>query len=188
LTAVGREIRASRTLIYPGQTNRLSIVLVAQGNESAVGFTINFDTQLATFLGASSGANAGGAVFNPNASQAAAGRVGIALSLPIGTAFPAGTQEIAVIRLIVPANATGTNLVVFGDDPVKREVSDTLANSVLANYSSGSLQVVPSLRIARDANNHLSCPQSQWDCKWDKEKAHSPLPIPGFVREQLQSS
>jgi hypothetical protein len=155
LAASGREIRASKTILYRGQTNQLSVLLVAQGNESAVGFTLDFDTQLAGFVSARAGANANGAVFNVNTSAASTGRVGIALSLPIGTAFRAGTQEIAVVRFAAPTAAAGSNSVTFGDNPVQREVSDVVANSLTATYVNGSLQVTPSLRIARAGQNQL---------------------------------
>src|SRR5204862_472625 len=132
--AGARELRASKTAIYPGQTNRLSVVLVAQGNESAVGFSISFDPALATLVSAGPGTNAGGAVINVNTSEAAMGRVGVVLSLPIGTVFAAGTQELAAVRFAARANAIGSGAVIFSNQPVRLDISDVLANSVPVTY------------------------------------------------------
>jgi len=177
-TTSAREIRASKTALYPGQTNRLSIALVAQGNESAVGFSVSFDPSVARFVGASAGVNAGGAIFNVNTSQAAIGRIGVALSLPIGTAFATGTQELAAVRFAASANAIGTSAVVFGDQPVTREISDVLANSVSATDVNGTLQVVPSLRISTVGENHLlSWPSWAGNFGLEASASLSPSPI-----------
>jgi hypothetical protein len=166
LGASGPKSGSSRTLYVPrvglkiGQTNRIPVLLVAQGNESAAGFSVNFDPSLLTFLSASAGSNAASAVLNANTSQATNGQVGIVLSLPIGTnTFAAGTQEIAALRFVVSSNATGITPMTLGDRPAAREISDSLANSLSASYSDTVLPFAPPLKIAHSgAANVLSWP------------------------------
>jgi len=95
------------------------------------------------------GTNAAGAILNVNTSQVATGRLGLALSLPIGSTFAMGTQEMAALRFAVASNAIGSTEAKFSDDPVTREVSDALAMSVAAAFVNGRLQVLPALRIRR---------------------------------------
>ncbi|HUR47685.1 MAG TPA: FG-GAP-like repeat-containing protein, partial [Candidatus Saccharimonadales bacterium] len=157
-----RNVQFPGTGLRAGQTNIVPVQLVAQGNESALGFSVNFNPALLAFVSASTGANAAGAVLNVNASQATAGQIGMVMTLPIGTGtntFPAGTQEVALLRFVVASNAIGVTPVLFGDHPATTEVSDSLANSLAANFVSGALQVEPPLKISRaGSSNNLSWP------------------------------
>ena len=150
-----REVTIPRTGLRTGQTNRIPVLLVAQGNESAIGFSLNFDASVAAFIRADAGINATGAVLNVNISGAATGRIGVALSLPIGKTFAVGTQEVAALRFAVASNAMGGTGANFGDQPVTREVSDALANSVAATFMDSALIVVPALRIRRAGADHV---------------------------------
>jgi len=57
------------------ETNRIPVCLTALGNETAVGFSINFDQSVLTFVSASVGGNLPGALLNVNTSQTTTGRV-----------------------------------------------------------------------------------------------------------------
>jgi hypothetical protein len=132
------------------------ILLLSQGNESAIGFSLNFDPSILTFVSVAAGTNASTAVLNANNSQATNGQIGLVLSLPIGTnTFAAGTQEVAAVRFFVSSNAVGTLHLDFGDRPVESEVSDAFANTQSANYVNGLLPVAPSLRMSRAGSAHI---------------------------------
>jgi hypothetical protein len=149
-SAAAREVRIPGVGLRAGQTNRIPVLLVAQGNESGIGFSVNFDATMLSFVSAAAGSNATGAVLNVNTSQAATGQIGLVLSLPIGTnTFAMGTQEVAALRFFVSSNAMGAASAVFGDQPVIREVSDPFANTLAAVYVNGVLPVTPSLKISR---------------------------------------
>jgi hypothetical protein len=64
------------------------VVIVANGNENASGFSLNFDPSRLTFVSLTPGDGATGATFLVNSSQT--GKLGVALSLPSGTTFAAG--------------------------------------------------------------------------------------------------
>src|SRR5205085_7487429 len=73
----GREIRAVNTTASPGQRLTVVIELNSQGNENAVGFSLNFNPALLSYQSANpaNGVPAGAAFFI-NANAAPSGRVG----------------------------------------------------------------------------------------------------------------
>jgi hypothetical protein len=157
-SSTARDVRIPKMRLRPGQTNVVPVLLLAQGDESALGFSINFDPSLLTFVSANTGANATGAVLNVNISQAPAGQIGMVMTLPIGNGtntFPAGTQEVVLLRFTAPANALGVTAVTFGNQPAVSEVSDSLANSLTANFVGGTLQVEPTLKISRALSSNV---------------------------------
>ncbi len=153
-----REVQISRMGLLAGRTNAVPVLMLAQGNESALGFSVNFDATVLTFLNVTTGRSATNAVLNVNDTHAATGQVGLVMTLPIGNgtnAFPAGTQEVAVLHFLVASNATGAPGVSFGNQPATSEVSDSLANSLAVNFVSGVLQVEPILKVSRSGTANL---------------------------------
>jgi hypothetical protein len=123
-----------------GHSVSMTVVLDAQGIENAVGFSVKYDNTLLTFTSATKGSGATAATLNVNDLQTANGRVGIALALPAGQTFPAGTRALVVLNFTITAgNGTATRQIDFGDQPIAREVSDALANTVTATYTAGTL-------------------------------------------------
>jgi hypothetical protein len=139
--ATGRVIRVPAAVVQPGQTNSVPVQLISLGDENALGFSLTFDPALCSFVAASLGSGASGATLNVNTNQLALGRLGIGLGLPMGVAFAAGTQEVVQVVLSVVTNATGTTTVNFADQPIFREISDALANSLSASYQAGVLSL-----------------------------------------------
>ncbi len=119
--------------VAPGTTVSMPIELVAQGNENALGFSLTFDPAVLSNPQASLGAGATGAILNLNTSQAAQGRVGIALSLPTGQSFAVGTRQILVVSFTVGLGTT-TQLG-FGDQPIARELVDLNANTLPVTFT-----------------------------------------------------
>ena len=66
----------------------------------------------------------------------------------------------------------GSTGAIFGDQPVTREVSDALANSVAATFTDGILAVLPALKITRAG--------SDWALAW-------PAGASNFVLEASQT-
>src|SRR6185369_8732923 len=77
-------------------TVSLPINLVANGNENALSFTLNFDPTLLTYKEAILGSGASGASLFLNQSQTVAGRVGVAVGMPAGMTFEAGTRQLVL--------------------------------------------------------------------------------------------
>jgi uncharacterized protein (TIGR03437 family) len=143
LAAQGRVIRVVSTEAIAGQSVNVSVEMDSQGNENAVGFSLNFDSAIFSNASVSLGSGASGASLNSNASQAGSGRIGIALAFPSGQAFTAGARQLAIISLAVAANAPiGPTNIGFGDQPITREVSDVSANALTATYTAGVITVV----------------------------------------------
>ncbi len=126
----------------PNSPSTLTIQLVAQGDENALGFTLVFDTSLLSNPTATVGADASSATLNVNSSQVAQGRVGIALSLPAGTSFTAGNKNLVVINFAT-ANVTSNTQtqISFGDTPVGREVSNVTADVLPTAFIPGPLAI-----------------------------------------------
>ncbi len=130
---------ATRTLFLRGETNAvgvettLTVLLAAQGDENAVGFSLNFATNELAFVSAAPGTNALGAAELTNTNAAGAGRVGFALALPAGQRFSAGTNELLRVRFL-PLRVANA-VVAFGDAPVTSEVADTNATALTTVYS-----------------------------------------------------
>ena len=125
-----------------GEVN-VPIQIRANGNENALGFSLNFNTTLLTFLEASlgSGTPAGSALLL-NTNSVASGRLGLGVGLPANAALDRGTQQVVVIKFLVApvVNQTSTTIS-FGDQPTLRQLSDAHAQNLPAAYSSGNVAV-----------------------------------------------
>ncbi|MBI3880058.1 MAG: immunoglobulin domain-containing protein [Verrucomicrobia bacterium] len=155
-----RVVRLVNATLQPGQTNTVSIELDSQGDEHGLAVSVNFNGAVMTVVSVAAGSGAGGATVIPNTNTT--GRVGLLLALSGTNTFLAGTREVAQLRFIVPAEATGLALVTFGDTPAIRQVSDPVANELAASYTDGAVTLnggLPTLRIAgTNASIMLSWP------------------------------
>jgi surface antigen len=155
----------SITPLTPGATSGSAMVeLAAQGDESAVQFSVDFDPTAISFVSASLGAGAAGAVLFANTTNLAAGQLGIALCLPSPNTFAAGTQPIVKLNFN-SSSYSNTASLVFADSPLVRQVGDNTATAVSATYLNGSLVVGgapwPPLAISQSSGNIiLSWPAS----------------------------
>lgn len=131
----GRSLRISCPTSPQSGTVRLPIELISEGNENALGFSLNFDPAVLGNPQVGLGNDAAGASLNINSSQTAQGRLGIALALSTGQSFAAGTRQIAVVTFTVAANTSANATAVdFGDAPIRRQVSDSNAQVLTATY------------------------------------------------------
>jgi hypothetical protein len=127
-----------------GSQVTVPITINANGNENAIGFSLQYTTSLLTFVSANPGSATTGAafLFNTNTS----GRVGIAIALSTGTTLPAGTQEIAEVTFNtgITTSTNGTTTAIgMTDVPVARQVTDVNGQNIPATYAAGSVTIAP---------------------------------------------
>jgi hypothetical protein len=136
-------IQVAGTSGTAGQLLTVPLVLLANGNENAVGFSLNFSPTQLTNVGVTLGTGAAGGSLQFNSGSP--GKVGVAVALPSGTTFAPGTQEVAEVSFI-PAVSTHAYTVTlsFGDQPTKRELADAKAQPLAANFTSGQVTLARS--------------------------------------------
>jgi hypothetical protein len=150
--AEGRLVTIPLSNIEPGRSQTIPVQLMASGDESAMGFSLDFDPVKLGFEGAILGAAAGGGTLHVNTSKLAGGKLGLVLSLPIGNHFAAGAREVVQLQFTAHPAAPGATVVSFSNDPVVREISDAQANALVADYVDGTITVAPKLRVVRDGD------------------------------------
>jgi hypothetical protein len=144
-----RVVSVAETSGRPGDTVGVSIELASQGDENALGVSLNFDTAVLTYGSAALGADATGGVLLVNESQSATGRLGIGVALNPGETFSTGTCEVAVVEFVLAADTTSASTeITFGDEPIARQVVDANAHALSATYSSGLVKVTYGLEVS----------------------------------------
>lgn len=121
---------------------RVAIQLSAQGDETATGFSLNFDPAVLSNPVITAGDDATGATLTVNSSQAAAGKVGVILDRAPTDVWASGYRFILLVEFDVIASPPATTVMSFGDDPVKMETVDGLAASLAATYSSATIELL----------------------------------------------
>lgn len=143
-----RTLRLKEDVFQRGQQNELVVELVAQGNENALGFSLNFDLSQLSYVGAKLGNDAAGAVLNINANRLAEGRVGFGLALSSNQVFAPGVREVLKLTFAVPAGSSvNSTTISFGDLPIAREVVDPQANVLATTYSPGVIKLDPPVNL-----------------------------------------
>src|SRR5437899_3575912 len=149
-TVAGRAVRVVGNTLTAGQTGTVSIEFDSQGDENAIGFSIDFDRSKLTYVKTTKGAGAlaAGATLNTNANLATAlpiGHLGYALAVDAGTTFTAGTLQLVVVTFNVAASGNGTSDITFGDAPIHHEITDDgHTGSILilpADYTPGTVTI-----------------------------------------------
>jgi hypothetical protein len=122
------------------------VELVANGNENALGFSLNFDANVLDFVSASVGVSApSGAVLLVNTNDVATGRLGLAVGLPADEVFPEGTHQVALVTfLVAPVLNQITVPISFGDQPTLRQLADVQARVLNAVFVNGTVSIADS--------------------------------------------
>lgn len=130
---VGTSVRGGQSVVVP-------IVLVANGNENAIGFSLNFPPELLTYSSATPGEDAGEAALLVNSSQAASGWVGIAVALPPDATFTAGSvQLVDVVFTSQIVDLETSAILSFGNVPITRQLSGSSGDPLAATYTGGAV-------------------------------------------------
>jgi hypothetical protein len=132
--------------------------LAALGDENTLAFSVVFDPLVFRYDAVAYGAGlAPNAQLLLNTNGVSAGRLGVLLGLPSGTAFVAGTQQVLLVTLRAQSPITvAETLVAFGDIPVFREVGSVTAEVLPADYDPARISfgtnLAPTLGITLGAN------------------------------------
>jgi len=125
-----------------GRSIAVPVALESKGDETSVGFSLNFNPALLANPQLMAGSDSVGAQFNLNSGQVSQGRIGVLISLPAGQKFAAGLRQIAVLSFDVPATAQSVVTTIdFGDLPVARGVTGTGGATILAQFVAGSVRL-----------------------------------------------
>ena len=136
-------IRVFSTNGVAGGTVTVPILLVANGNENSLSFSLDFDTTRLVYTNISVGPGVSG-ILLPNYSQVGSGRLGVTLGLSTGNTFPAGTNEIVDVTFYLVFNTnTASSAISFGDSPKVRKLSDSGANVIPGTYTNGTVSIAP---------------------------------------------
>jgi len=141
-SGVKRPVQLSHPTLAPGSTGTVTVSVTAGGSENALGFTLAFDPARLRFMSARLVGKAIKATLNVNTLQAGKGSIALALALPPGTHFTAGQQ--AVVELTFQAAKTaaqGDVALTFSDGIIKRELTDTRANTMPALFQNGAVRI-----------------------------------------------
>ncbi|MGH9834936.1 MAG: cohesin domain-containing protein, partial [Blastocatellia bacterium] len=162
-TQQNRVIRVSSVNGQRGQTVTVNVELVAQGNENALGFSLNFNPSELSFVNVSLGADASAAMLNSNTMQGANGRLGFALALQTNQTFSAGTKRILTLTFNLPSGGVaGVIPISFGNQPVWSEVVAANAEVLEATWTPGAVtatRAVASVSAASFLGNELAAEQ-----------------------------
>ncbi|HYG35349.1 MAG TPA: LamG-like jellyroll fold domain-containing protein, partial [Clostridia bacterium] len=139
-------IRIANTATDAGVIFTVPITLLANGNENALAFSMNFSSALLSFAKAELGTGATGASLVLNTNQVANGKLGVLLSLESGKTFNAGTQEVLQVSFqsAVLSHATDTPLS-FGDQPTKRQLVDAQARLLGSAFTGGTVSIAAAM-------------------------------------------
>ena len=129
------------TNLMGGNSFALPVFLAANGNENALSFSVNFNTQQLAYASVDLGSGAADATLFPNTINAVNGRLGVTLQLPVGETFVPGTQEVARVTFL-SAFVTNTPVVTpvnFTNQPTPRAVFDVNGIKLATNFIGGSV-------------------------------------------------
>jgi hypothetical protein len=122
------------------------VVLVANGTENAMQFSLSYDTTRLQFVQAQLGTDLPTATLLTNSTQLSIGRIGLAISLPAEQSIPAGTQEVArlVFQSFTRSESASTTIYFIGS-PLARQVANAQAQVLPAQYFSGTVVLWPTV-------------------------------------------
>ncbi len=132
-------VRMGSVSAMAGQTIVIPVEIIANGNESALQFSVNYTPSILTFVGANLSSNfTSDATLFVNTAQTSNGRVGLVLGMPPQQTIAAGTRQIAELVFSSSVRTSPTMLPLgFGDSPTRRQLVNAQAETLRATYNSG---------------------------------------------------
>ena len=130
-----RNIHVISNSTVSGQNVTVSVDLSSQGNENSAGISLGYDSSLVFNPQVSLGTDAAAASLIVNSTTP--GRLGIALALPAGQAFSAGSRQLVKITFNTVPTLLFSTPITFSDSPVLRRTADAGANVLPTSYSDG---------------------------------------------------
>lgn len=147
-------VRVANVRAPAGQID-VPIELVANGNESALAFSLQFDASRLSYVAARLGADALDASLIIDTNTTGRGRVGLSLSRTAdGQPFAAGVRQVAVVTFSASPVLSASNQVAsltlplnLSDDPVARTLTRADGGLLPAAYANGTVTLLlPTLR------------------------------------------
>ncbi len=136
-SAPSRQLRVIGGNAAPGQNVEAIVELVAQGDENALGFSLNYDPAILSNPQVTLNSDASNGFLTVNNSTAA--KLGVLLALPAGQAFTVGTKSLVTVTFSTMATSEYSSPITFGDVPLAKEITNTNANELSAIYLDGSV-------------------------------------------------
>ncbi len=136
-----REIKGETIARFQNQII-VGIRLEAQGDETGLGFGLNFDPAVLSNPVVELGTDAGGSTLTVNTAQAGVGKLGIILDRPPNSPIAAGSKLVLRVVFDIANGAPMSTQLTFGNDPVVAEVVDGLANSLTTTFSPSTISLV----------------------------------------------
>jgi hypothetical protein len=152
-----RLVRIASTAVATAGTVEVPVELVGLGDESSVGFSLHFEPAALSFVSVRLGTGAAGAGLLLNTNSLATGNIGIALTRQAGQTFASGTNQLVLVRFLA-GNVDGPTPLVFGDQPVARELADVLANPRPASFRDGVVNILATAPSITQSPTNLLVP------------------------------
>jgi len=148
-----RVVRVVSSAVATAGTVEVPVELVGFGDESAVGFSLDFNPGALSFLSSRLGAGVGGAGLLLNTNSLGMGSLGIALTRQAGQTFASSTNQLVLVRFMA-GNISGPTTLAFGDLPIARELADVLANPRPVSFRDGVVNILATApSITQDPQN-----------------------------------
>ncbi|MBI4661195.1 MAG: tandem-95 repeat protein [Verrucomicrobia bacterium] len=137
-----RRIHVQDRVVSAGQGFLVWIGLDSQGDENALGFSLDYDPRAMEFVGARLASGAHGAMLLTNGKELERGRLGMALALPPGQTFQRGLRSLIVMEFASSMTAGGSlSRIRFVDDPVRRAVAMADAHETRGEFDDGTILI-----------------------------------------------
>src|SRR6266545_3700007 len=153
---VNRQVRISSTNGPTGTEVDVPIELLANGDETALGFSLRFDPGRLTFRGFPTNGLLVDSALNVNSNGAASGALAVTVARPYGQNFTPGTQTVVRVRFLI-GQTPGNSPLTFADSPVLRELVDGTATALPTEYTAGAVlaQAVPPVITQQPASQNV---------------------------------
>lgn len=139
-------VRVLGTNTMAGKQIEVPVILVANGDENTLSFSLSYSTQRLSFAGIMLGSGAANASLLPNLAETANGRIGVAVGLGAGETFSGGTQEVVRVlfnTMILGGSTSNSTPVNITNTPVNRLLANVAAQALPANYSNAAVVLFP---------------------------------------------
>lgn len=150
-----RQVKIFDAGVAPGRNLRVPISIVAAGDEQAFGFSLNYDPETLGIPNVNLSVpqvwarGLYGAALHTNLSEAAQGRIGVTVTMPRNQTISAGEHIALQVAFNIPTAAkAGRAPLTVGDQPVARQVVDTLGRGLAATFTGGQIDITPPVTIS----------------------------------------
>ncbi len=133
-------VRLVGTTNSGGSLISLPVLINANGNENALGFSLSYSTSRLAYASTVVGTGATNASLIINSSQTNNGRLGIIVSVAANSTFAAGTRELVQIQFETAVTSSNTSTpVTFADTPIIRQLSDVNGTPLPVGFSNATV-------------------------------------------------